>query len=996
VACAGGDKPGTTEPPPPGPPAALSLTAPDSIIAGVAFSLRVEARTSSGQADASWQGTVQLTSSAGQVTPAAAPVTNGVATVQATLVNAAGALTLTGAVGTVRGTHTAFAYSGEPVVRLEVVPGTLLLPGIGQTMALTTRAYDADGRPTVAQVTWESSRPASVAVSTTGTATAVIGAGSAQITASAGNVRSGPALALVAPVPDGAQLVADAQVIGEIVPVDPAAPYLPGYRYRARLRGVTLTTGQLVIGTGARTLGGRVVELSPNGTDVDVTLALVPLGELVPGLTIDEDIQLGPAPTAARAPWAPAITGTILGFECEAKAGLQPIDVSQLVVNAFTGSMSPVLVLSLDYVSPTIWKAVVTGGLGATLGITVKTTVAVQGSAECKKKLGQFILPIGGFVALFLGGQVDYGVGFGVEGKVSAGDVGNVLTVEGNVLVTAGVDCLAACHPVIGVTGNATGSFQPLFPGITSGLQLEVTGSGFGWAELVLGNPFLQSLRFKSFEVKAGVKQDFKLASSHTQVQDPAYASTVQLAAFFEGGTTPKLDSLALLLAIQLAQLKYAPEYPLAMSPRGTFTIAPATVQATTATTAGDSVTMIVTLDPVTYLTAYAVDSVMIFRKVLSTGGAFTLVPARGACAQIAPSFEGQDTFTCRTDFTTTESGSQDHYAFVKPKFGVPLPLLLEVSVDGKATVQVDSATVAVTVTPPSVQLAPAQSRQFTATVTGTSNTAVTWTATGGTVTTTGIYTAGLVAGTYEVKATSDADPTKFATASITIGSGGTVNELEVRGTVQVVTRRSAAQSDDCDKTVQYPSIVPAPLVGMIVDQSCATSAPGTAFSSNLTGKADYTANSNSQLPITLRLRGSLKGGITSDGNWGLLTYGSTATEVEFEVRGGNVKLDLTGSIQATLTDQTAFGMAYASCAGNVPGLVGEDGPVFEVGRPSPSAPWLATSMPIAHSIVLTPENYTVRCHVNFDAEEFHSGPPRFVGFNGEATFDITITLSPP
>jgi len=56
-------------------------------------------------------------------------------------------------------------------------------------------------------------------------------------------------------------------------------------------------------------------------------------------------------------------------------------------------------------------------------------------------------------------------------------------------------------------------------------------------------------------------------------------------------------------------------------------------------------------------------------------------------------------------------------------------------------------------------------SQQFTAFVSGTSNTAVSWSAYGGTITTGGLYTASSVAGSYTVTAVSAADKTKSASA---------------------------------------------------------------------------------------------------------------------------------------------------------------------------------------------------------------------------------------
>jgi hypothetical protein len=62
----------------------------------------------------------------------------------------------------------------------------------------------------------------------------------------------------------------------------------------------------------------------------------------------------------------------------------------------------------------------------------------------------------------------------------------------------------------------------------------------------------------------------------------------------------------------------------------------------------------------------------------------------------------------------------------------------------------------------------------FTATVSVTNgaSTAVTWSATGGTITSAGLYTAPATAGTYTITATSQADPTKSGTATVTVAKG--------------------------------------------------------------------------------------------------------------------------------------------------------------------------------------------------------------------------------
>lgn len=106
------------------------------------------------------------------------------------------------------------------------------------------------------------------------------------------------------------------------------------------------------------------------------------------------------------------------------------------------------------------------------------------------------------------------------------------------------------------------------------------------------------------------------------------------------------------------------------------------------------------------------------------------------------------------------------------------------------------------------VQVAPAQAQvppggvvTFAATVTGTPNTSVVWgvsEALGGTVNATGLYTAPSSAGTFHVTATSNADPTKQASATVTVTTPAPI----------VVTVSPAAPSVDECKTLQFTAAV--------------------------------------------------------------------------------------------------------------------------------------------------------------------------------------------
>lgn len=115
------------------------------------------------------------------------------------------------------------------------------------------------------------------------------------------------------------------------------------------------------------------------------------------------------------------------------------------------------------------------------------------------------------------------------------------------------------------------------------------------------------------------------------------------------------------------------------------------------------------------------------------------------------------------------------------PIVAVTATLLSDPTKSGSATVTISSGTaVGVSISPTAVQIGTGGHQQFTVTVTGTSNTAVTWTIAGsgcagttcGTVNSAGLYTAPAVPPAppfFSVTATSVADPSKSATASITV-----------------------------------------------------------------------------------------------------------------------------------------------------------------------------------------------------------------------------------
>jgi hypothetical protein len=87
----------------------------------------------------------------------------------------------------------------------------------------------------------------------------------------------------------------------------------------------------------------------------------------------------------------------------------------------------------------------------------------------------------------------------------------------------------------------------------------------------------------------------------------------------------------------------------------------------------------------------------------------------------------------------------------------------------GDPQVIVNLPGVAVGLEPATVALSTGATQRFTATVTGASDTAVSWSATGGDITREGVYTAPGTAGTYTVRATSVVDASRYAESPVTV-----------------------------------------------------------------------------------------------------------------------------------------------------------------------------------------------------------------------------------
>jgi hypothetical protein len=112
-----------------------------------------------------------------------------------------------------------------------------------------------------------------------------------------------------------------------------------------------------------------------------------------------------------------------------------------------------------------------------------------------------------------------------------------------------------------------------------------------------------------------------------------------------------------------------------------------------------------------------------------------------------------------------------------------------------------DRGGVGIAVTPTGATVAPGQTQQFKSYVSGTKNTAVTWSASAGSISTLGLFTAPSASSNAAVMitATSVADPSKKASATVTIGSAGAISIAVSPQTVSV----SSGSNQQFGATVQ-------------------------------------------------------------------------------------------------------------------------------------------------------------------------------------------------
>jgi hypothetical protein len=371
-----------------------------------------------------------------------------------------------------------------------------------------------------------------------------------------------------------------------------------------------------------------------------------------------------------------------------------------------------------------------------------------------------FRIPAPPPLAFFVSGLVPVGAGFEFGGKLTVTSLGAGAKIEAKAKTEVGVVCPASTdcsfHRSL---SDFTLSFTPTanVPSL-SDLRLEPSLDVFGFVKAGIGNPFLTSVRVDAVEAKLGGKLQGSFAPRVVQILDDSYKSNYTLSFEASAKAGPRLGDLAelfglnSLISVTLLEISTG----LAQSPTGAVTADRASYQP------GDPVTVRVLMnaDTRTFLGLYNINRILLVRRA---GASDTVLQTQSATA-------GQSEFV----FTFAAPGplsASELFAFVDTV--IPFDLSdLEV---GKATGQ--PAEVQVVVSPPSATLSPGGVQQFTASLAaGIPLTDVTWSVTGGgTISATGLFTAGATPGTFTVRATSNTTPSLFGEAQVTVIAGAAV-----------------------------------------------------------------------------------------------------------------------------------------------------------------------------------------------------------------------------
>ena len=247
----------------------------------------------------------------------------------------------------------------------------------------------------------------------------------------------------------------------------------------------------------------------------------------------------------------------------------------------------------------------------------------------------------------------------------------------------------------------------------------------------------------------------------------------------------------------------------------------------------------------------------------------------------------------------------------------------------GSASLIVQSASsVSISVSPKTTQVASGGQLQFSATITGSTNTAVVWSVSGagcaglacGTVTTTGVYTAPVTVpnpASVIVKATAMADPSASASSTVTLLAAASISVSPASSQLKPGTQ------------LQFGAVISGSSGGLVIwsvsGSGCSGSGCGSISASGL-----YTAPATTPNPPIVAVTATLLSDPTKSGSATVTISSGTAVAISISPSSAQVGTGAQKQFSATVTGSSNTAVVWAisgiGCAGNTCGTVSPAG----------------------------------------------------------------------
>jgi hypothetical protein len=310
---------------------------------------------------------------------------------------------------------------------IQITPGAALLTKSGETKALTAKVLNSSGNAVDKPITWRSSNPNDVQISSDGVITALKDLGSSQITASVGAVQSDAAVVTIAQPITGAVLVPDADIVSALpIALDPTTIGEMGSRYVVQIKNAP-TVGSLLISSEGKAVAGKVVAVAETNGVFDVTLELVPLHELFRSVSVQINQPIDTVATLESAAKQSRVTGEFdapFGFKCKVEAtgisngeGLWKVSPDVKIEPKL--QIKPDIKLHLfesEYIERKVQVGIVASGKLTGL---LKAQLGLKGKGECARAFRAIPIPVNGYLSWFFMPEVVPSIAFGGEAEAT-------------------------------------------------------------------------------------------------------------------------------------------------------------------------------------------------------------------------------------------------------------------------------------------------------------------------------------------------------------------------------------------------------------------------------------------------------------------------------------------------------------------------------------------------------------------------------------------------